>query len=401
MQGASASYMAQNNLKPKSTACSIGTEKGVNKMPKKVLVIGLGLIGGSVAVAIKNGNEDIEVYGYDLDNTQGELAKALGVIDYSINNYEEQLHKMDYIVIATPVIQAERILQQLLNAELKQGVIITDVGSTKQLIMAYTTRFLEKNVVVIGGHPMAGSHKSGVMAANDHLFENAIYILTAEPTTPKEKIEELKKLLKATKANFIEMSASLHDEMVGLISHFPHMIASSLVRLVKNSSFEDEDIRRLAAGGFRDITRIASSNPVMWRDIFFQNQKALLGLMESWQLEMDAVKKMIEQRSTDELYNYFHEAKTYRDELPKKKKGAIPAFFDIYVDVKDEPGVIANITNILAENKINLTNIRIIETREDIMGVLRLSFRSYEDSGLAIEILTKHEYSCYQLDEGQ
>lgn len=338
-------------------------------MPKRVLVIGLGLIGGSVAIAINNGNEDCEIYGYDLDTQQLELAKALGVIDQPVDSFQEQLHKMDYIIIATPVMQTEVILNQLLDANLKQGVILTDVGSTKSQIMTYVERFAVKDVFVIGGHPMAGSHKSGVMAANDHLFENVIYIITADPTTPKHKVEELKDLLNATKANFIEMRASLHDEMVGLISHFPHMIASSLVRLVKNSNFEDDDIRRLAAGGFRDITRIASANPVMWRDIFFHNQMALLELMESWQAEMDEVKKMIQNRSTDELYNYFHEAKSYRDELPKKKKGAIPAFFDIYIDVKDEPGAIANVTNILATNQINLTNIRIIETREDIMGV--------------------------------
>lgn len=370
-------------------------------MPKQVFVIGLGLIGGSVAIAIKNGNSESVIFGYDLNKEQLELAKALGVIDEPVDNILEHIHKMDYIVLATPVLQAREILENLLEANLKNGAIITDVGSTKTQIMDYVGKFARKDVFVVGGHPMAGSHKSGIIAANDHLFENAIYILTADQATPRSKVDELKELLKGTKANIIEMSASMHDEMVGLISHFPHMIASSLVNLVKNSDFEDEDIKRLAAGGFRDITRIASSNPMMWRDIFFQNQRPLLDLMESWQKEMDAVKEMIKKRSIDELYQYFYDAKAYRDDLPQKKKGAIPAFFDIYVDVKDEPGAIANVTNILAANAINLTNIRIIETREDIMGVLRLSFRSYEDSGLAIKVLAKHDYSSYQLEETQ
>jgi prephenate dehydrogenase len=370
-------------------------------MAKQVLIIGLGLIGGSVALAIRNGNNDIHITGYDLNTEQLELAKALGVINESVSSLDQEIAKMDYIVVATPVVQSEQVFEALLKQKMKKNSIVTDVGSTKEHIMKYTEDFLHKDVFLIGGHPMAGSHKSGVAASNDHLFENAIYVITSSSKIPRDRIEELKNLLIGTKANFIDMTPSMHDEMVGLISHFPHIIASSLVHLVKNSRFDDHDLKRMAAGGFRDITRIASSNPIMWRDIFLHNKRYLIELMEAWEHEMETIKAIIESQSSLMLYDYFNNAKIYRDDLPEKKKGAIPSFFDLYIDVKDEPGAIANVTNMLASNKINLTNIRIIETREDIMGVLCLSFRSDDDREQAYAKLSSHHYICYLADESK
>jgi len=305
----------------------------------------------------------------------------------------------DLIIVATPVLQTEYILNQLLSCDLKKGAIITDVGSTKENIMENAHHFYHKGVVFIGGHPMAGSHKSGVTASKAHLFENAFYILTKDENVSDNDVKKLKFWLKGTNANFIEMSPHEHDEIVGVISHFPHIIASSLVRLLQTRERKDIDVKRLAAGGFRDITRIASSNPVMWRDITLHNREVLIEVMDEWIAEMSSIRELINQSSKDSLYSFFDESKRYRDGLPEKKKGALPAFYDLYIDVEDHPGAIATVTAILAKDDINLTNIRIIETREDTFGVLCLSFRNNQELEVGKVLLENNGFECYSGSE--
>ncbi|WP_102345782.1 prephenate dehydrogenase [Bacillus sp. Marseille-P3661] len=363
-------------------------------MKKKVFVVGLGLIGGSIALAIKR-TQDVEVLGYDVNEERLRLAKTLQVIDEYTTDLKAGAENADLILISAPVQQTELIVEELANTKLKPSVIITDVGSTKKQIVEKARILLDNNITFIGGHPMAGSHKSGVSAARPHLFENAFYILTPTDQVPSEKLEELQAWLEGTKANFIVLSPSEHDEIVGAISHFPHIIAASLVHQVAIFDEKNSTVSRMAAGGFRDITRIASSSPVMWRDILLHNKDSLLQLFDNWQIEMDNIKKMIATLNSEEIYNYFQQAKQFRDGLPVKEKGAIPSFYDLYVDVPDYPGIISEVTGILAKEEISITNIRIIEAREDIMGVLRLSFRNDEDRKSAQSCLERYNYETY------
>lgn len=364
-------------------------------MKQKVFVIGLGLIGGSIALAIRRAHEDAIIIGFEINEERLGLAKTLNVIDEGAVSIEEGAKEADLIIISAPVQQAEEIIETLVNVELKSTVIITDVGSTKGQIMSKAVLLHKKGITFIGGHPMAGSHKSGVSAARPHLFENAFYILTPEQTTPSAKIEELKDWLKGTKANFLIMSPKEHDELTGAVSHFPHIVAASLVHQVAAIDEKNSTISSIAAGGFRDITRIASSSPAMWRDILLHNKETLLDLLEKWQIEMDHVKTMIDSMDSDAIYSYFNAAKEFRDGLPVKQKGAIPSFYDLYVDVPDHPGSISEVTSILAKEEISITNIRIIEVREDIMGVLRLSFRNEDDRKRAQKCLCKHQFESF------
>lgn len=364
-------------------------------MKKKVFVIGLGLIGGSIALAIKQGHDDVIVIGCEVNEDRLGLAKTLHVIDEAATCIEDGAKEADLIIISAPVQQTEHIIELLANLELKPSVIITDVGSTKQQIMEKAKLLHKKGITFIGGHPMAGSHKSGVSAARPHLFENAFYILTPADQSPAEKIDELKNWLQCTKANFLILSPLEHDELTGAISHFPHIVAAGLVHQVAAIDEQNSTVSRLAAGGFRDITRIASSSPVMWRDILLQNKEILLSLLRDWQVEMERVKEMIESMDSDAIYSYFEEAKQFRDGLPTRQKGAIPSFYDLYVDVPDHPGSISEVTSILAKEAISITNIRIIEAREDIMGVLRLSFRNEDDRKKAQDCLAKHQYESF------
>lgn len=367
-------------------------------MKGHVFVIGLGLIGGSLALSVKQKHTEATLIGYDINDQQCRLAKMLGVIDEIAEDIESGAAEADLILIAVPVREAEKIIELLCEMSLKDGVIISDAGSTKASIVNKASCLKEKGITFIGGHPMAGSHKSGVIAAKPFLFENAFYLLTPDKDTEDRDIETLKNWLAGSKAKFITISPQEHDYLTGVISHFPHVIASSLVHQAEKTSKDQELVTRLAAGGFRDITRIASSSPEMWRDISLQNKSVLLMLLKRWQEEMGKVVQMLVEEDSEEIFQYFYQAKQFRDDLPIKEKGAIPAFYDLFVDVPDYPGVISEITGYLARESISITNIRILETREEIYGVLVISFQTEEDRERADECI-KH-YTSYETSIG-
>ncbi|WP_050615424.1 prephenate dehydrogenase [Bacillus testis] len=365
-------------------------------MRGEVFVIGLGLIGSSVALAIKNTHRDATVSGFDINQNHLQLAKALGIIDHISSNMKEGAERADLIIIGTPVKQTEAILKELSAYDLKERCIISDVGSTKVKITETAAVLDGTGATFIGGHPMAGSHKTGPAAAKAHLFENAFYLLTPGTGVEEKKTAELKAWLRGTKAKFLVVSPGMHDQLTGIISHFPHIIAASLVHQAKKGTLENELITRLAAGGFRDITRIASSSPAMWRDILLHNRDILLGLLEEWMVEMKAVQAFLLDNDSERIYAFFQEAKEFRDDLPVRSQGAIPAFFDLYVDVPDYSGVISEITGYLAKEKISITNIRILETREELYGVLVISFQCEEDRKAAEACLERYtNYGVY------
>ncbi|PFA70040.1 prephenate dehydrogenase [Bacillus sp. AFS015802] len=354
-----------------------------------VLIIGMGLIGGSLALCIKKEHPHAKIIGHDVNPKELRLARSLGVIDEMSLTLQSAAEQADLIIISTPVFQTEKIISQFESFSLKETVLITDTGSTKERIMKRSESLAGNGIQFIGGHPMAGSHKSGVAAAKEILFENAFYMLTPGVGATEENVKRLQYWLEGTHAKFLIVEPKEHDELTGIISHFPHIVAASLVHQAKISSGGHPYLRRLAAGGFRDITRIASSNPTMWKDITMQNRLVLLSLMEEWKAEMDEVASLIEMNDPQKIFDYFNEAKKFRDDLPMLEKGAIPSFYDLFVDVPDYPGVISEVTGYLAEEKISLTNIRIMETREDIYGVLVISFQTLEDRERAIQCLRK------------
>ena len=359
-------------------------------MKGKVFVIGLGLIGGSLAMAVRHAHPDALIIGTDLSENNIQLSKLLGIIDDSVSSIEEGAYDADLILLAVPVNETVRILDSLSALELKENVIISDAASTKDTVAKAAVPLLERGITFIGGHPMAGSHKSGAGAAKLHLFEHAFYLLTPGETVSDREVNRLKEWLAGTRANFLVVTPLMHDKLTGVISHFPHIVASGLVNQAEIYSKENELVSRLAAGGFRDITRIASSSPEMWRDILLHNRDVLLMLLNDWQKQMEYIKNLVADKDGEAIYKFFSEAKTFRDDLPVNAKGAIPAFYDLYVDIPDYAGVISEITGYLAQEGISITNIRIIETREEIYGVLVISFQTEEDRKKAADCISRH-----------
>jgi prephenate dehydrogenase len=357
----------------------------------KIAIFGVGLIGGSLALCFK-GKPGIRVVGHSIRPSSAEKYVRLGVVDDATISMREAAEGADFIFLCVPVGNLDEYVQELSGLTLKPGCIITDVGSTKASVTASAGQMNLNGAVFIGGHPMAGSERSGVEAADPLLFENAFYVLTPEETTPPGALARLTELLHHTKAHIVSVGAQEHDAIVGAISHLPHIIAVALVNQIRRYNESNGLYQALAAGGFRDITRIASSEPVIWRDILINNRDVLLKLLKDWQKETAQFVDFLENGNGDGIEEAFRTANVFRSQLPERRKGMIQPLFECYADVPDTPGIIGSIATELGNHRINLSNLAIIESREDVPGVLRLSFRRQEDLDRAIQLLDSLNY---------
>ena len=364
-------------------------------MKKNVVIIGLGLIGSSLALSIKSAHPLVKITGIDINQKSVNFALKRRMIDETTEFCEKELINADVIILCSPVKNAIIQLKELSQMNLKEQVIITDVGSTKKEIVDEARLLGLSNF--IGGHPMAGSHKSGVSAGDVDLFENAYYILTPVSVEQTSSVKKVQELLSGTRAKFVVLSSEEHDQITGMLSHVPHIIAAGLVNQSSEFNRIHPRSKQLAAGGFRDLTRIASSDPKMWTDILLSNQQPILSLLKEWQVEMEQVIEWIAVGNEEAIFQFFYEAKEIRNQMPIHKEGAIPAFHDLFVDVPDVPGVIAEVTGMLGENRLSLINLKILETREDVYGILQLTFKNQIDLQKAREVLEKQtNYLCYE-----
>ncbi len=355
--------------------------------------IGLGLIGGSIARAIRMHLPDTKIIAYDINSDTLSLAKETGIADVVCTKIDETFSACDYLFFCAPVSKNDENLRTLAKY-IDKNCTITDVGSVKTDIhnniasLGLTAQF-------IGGHPMAGSERIGFANSKAILLENAYYILTPTKDVPEEKIEHYKALVQKIGALPLILSYEQHDYVTAAISHLPHVIAASLVNLVKDSDSADGTMKLVAAGGFKDITRIASSSPVMWQQICLTNTNNILSLLDDYIKALNAVKEQLQQKDADALFVFFQNARNYRESFIDASSGPIKKSYSIRVDIRDEAGALASIATILALNNISIKNIGIVHNRELEEGALRIEF--YEDNAIekAAEILAAKGYTVY------
>lgn len=360
----------------------------------KIGFIGLGLIGGSVAKAIRKYYPDHEIIAFDKSRETLALAVQDNTIDTACASIDEHFGSCSYIFLCAPVACNSAYLAQL-KTIINENCILTDVGSVKTSIHEEVIALdMEENF--IGGHPMAGSEKSGFASSRAHLIENAYYVLTPSAKVSQEKIDAYRELVTTLKAIPVILDYREHDRITGTISHLPHLIAATLVNYVKDHDTEDELMKALAAGGFKDITRIASSSPVMWQQICLKNGTNITQILDSYIQALRKVRDAVEAGSENRLYSLFETSRDYRNSMPGASAGPIKKQYALYCDIIDEAGGIATIATILASNNINIKNIGIIHNREFEEGALRIEFYDGLSSAKAVELLQKFHYIVYE-----
>ena len=357
---------------------------------KTIGFIGLGLIGGSVARTIRKFHPDYHLLAFDTDREALAEAVSSNIIDGVCDIEDERFRSCDYIFLCAPVEFNVEYMEKMKDS-LGENCILTDVGSVKSIIHEKVTE-LGLDSRFIGGHPMAGSERSGFSNSSDHLLENAYYIITPGGEVALDRISDFTELISSLGAIPLVITAEEHDFITAGVSHLPHIVASALVNLVKLLDNDAEYMKMIAAGGFRDITRIASSSPIMWEQICLENQKNISTVLDEFIRMLIQIRCSIDNKESDNIFDMFASSKDYRDSIDILDNSLIPRSYVLYIDVADEAGAIATIATILATEKVNIKNIGIIHNREFEDGVLKIEF--YTDQALeqAKVLLNKRNY---------
>jgi prephenate dehydrogenase len=283
----------------------------------RITIIGVGLIGGSLARAVRMADGCADVIGCGRNVANLKKAVSLGVIDDYKTDIAAAVKGADMVVVAVPLGAMASVFKQMLPA-LSWDVTITDVGSAKTCVINDARNYLgERMSSFVPGHPIAGTEKSGVEASITDLFKNRCVILTPLAETSPVALQRVHDLWELAGAEVVEMEPRHHDEVLAATSHLPHILAYSLVDTLARSD-QGEEIFRFAAGGFRDFTRIASSDPVMWRDICLANRDAILGILGKYTNDLEQLAKAIKKGDGDFILKSFSQAKQQRDRLLTK-----------------------------------------------------------------------------------
>jgi len=280
----------------------------------KICIYGVGLIGGSLALAYKKANPGVEIVGTGRNKNTLQHAKTLGVIDSFSTDLSQALAGVELIVFAVPVGSIESAFKSV-KPHLTESMVLTDVGSTKGSVVVCANKVLNPFAGnFVPGHPIAGTEKSGAAAAFAALFQQRRVILTPTDNTDFNAIKRVAALWQACGAEVVEMSVAHHDEVLAATSHLPHMLAFSLVDTLSKLN-DKQEIFKYAAGGFRDFTRIASSSPEMWQDVCLANASALVEVIGKFQADLSILTKAIESGDKQTISNIFNRAKIARDQF--------------------------------------------------------------------------------------
>lgn len=356
-----------------------------------IAFIGFGLIGGSIARAIKKYRPISKIYAYTNNSLELSKGKSDGVIDVILEDIDTSLSECDIIFLCTPVEFNEYYLENI-KPYIKKESIVTDVGSTKSSIHNLAKK-LDMEEVFIGGHPMAGSEKTGYAASDALLLENAYYMITPSSKTSKEKLDVLTDIVTMIKAIPFVIDYQKHDNVVATVSHLPHILAAALVNLVKDNDYSDEVMKRVAAGGFKDITRIAAASPIMWEQICMVNSVPINKILRKYIDMLEDVYTHLSDKSSLYINNMFEKSGEYRNSFDSNSQGVIISKHDISVHIQDKPGAISVISAILAANSISIKNIGINHNREKGEGALNISFYDADSCEMAGKLLREYNYT--------
>ncbi len=347
-----------------------------------IVIAGVGLIGGSIGLGVRERFMAERVIGFDQNPEVLELALGRGVIDEAKLTAGDWLADANLLILAPP---AKSIvpLAQVLEPFLGPHTVITDVGGIKCEIAAALS-----HLRFVGGHPMAGSEKAGVEHASAALLENAVWVLTPERRTDPAALALVREFVTHLGARPVKTTPERHDHMVAAISHVPYLSAVALTQLIA----QDEDMELmmlLAAGGYRDLTRIASGNALMSRDMVLGNRTAIRDTLGKLRRELEQIESLLDDEGA--LLTLAENAKRTRDSFPIVKRSLLPAKYEIVVAMADKPGMLAKVTGVLGKADINIKDIEMLGIRE-AGGAVRLAFEDDRQLRRAIQILRANDF---------
>lgn len=323
---------------------------------RRANVVGVGLIGGSVGMALRA--QGWHVSAVDLTLEEAQAAVNAGAADATGLDFEA-----DFSVVATPVGAIAATALELLE---KTKGLVTDVGSTK----------LDINLAVqdprfVGGHPMAGSEQDGLGGADAELFRGATWVLTPDDETNEEAFARVRAIVRSFGAEVLVLQAKTHDQLVAQVSHVPHLTAAALMVLADESAVEHRALLRLAAGGFRDMTRISAGRPAIWPDICFANKTAIAVTLDRLVAQLTTLKTQIQTSDTDGLLNLLHKAQIARVNLPTGFSYS-DSLVEVSIPVKDKPGQIAAVASLATELDVNILDLEMTHSSEGGRGIVIL-----------------------------
>ncbi|UCE06945.1 MAG: prephenate dehydrogenase/arogenate dehydrogenase family protein, partial [bacterium] len=323
-------------------------------------------------------------------------AMERGTINEGFNRAEldKAVNGSEIIFICTPVQQIFELLTIVAKAA-DEGTLVCDVGSSKERIVEEANKHFSENKYFLGTHPMTGAETRGIESADPFLFENAIWVITPGHRIPEKITRKLGLLLEGMGARILMLTPKMHDRIIAAVSHLPQFAAVSLVNLIARFYQEDPNYLKLAAGGFRDMTRIASSPFSLWRDVCKTNSEQIINFINEYIAELQRIKNLLQNQ---ELESYFNQAAITRLAIPKDSKGFIRPQYDISIAVEDQPGIIARFSGVLAKNNINIKDIEVLKVREGEGGTIRLAFENEADRQKAVDLIREAGFSCYARD---
>ena len=278
----------------------------------KIAIIGIGLLGGSLGLAIRERGLAKSVYGYVRRQEVIEKCVASGIVNWAGCDLREVVNDADLIILCTPILQMKSLVEKMLPY-IKQGAILTDVGSAKEKIVAELESMVQNSgAFFVGSHPMAGSEKTGFEYARADLFNNAICVVTPTQNLLRTTTDKVKNFWKSIGGRVIELSPEIHDVLVSRASHLPHLLAAQLVLYVLDSNYPEQQAT-LCATGFRDTTRIASGSPEMWRDIALVNKDNLIKTLDEFIRRLEQLKRTLDEGDVGKITEFFNTAKLLRD----------------------------------------------------------------------------------------
>lgn len=356
-----------------------------------VALLGCGLIGGSIGLGLKAADPAVRIVAYDRDPTTAARAVARGAADQHVSGLAEAVEHADLVFVATPV----RAIVETVAAvagHIKPGCVLTDVGSTKSRVVVEVEHLIPDGVHFIGGHPMAGSEEEGVDAASPGLFRGAWWILTPTERSDAEAYRRLNAIIATLGARIMALHPAEHDELMAVVSHIPQLTATALMTMAADRSRDHGGLLALAAGGFRDLTRIAASNPEIWVDICRENARAISEALGRFTDQLLTLRDLVERGDDTELRRTFAEARTARRGLPDKLVGG--DLYEVRFPVPDRPGVLSEVTTTVGNLGINIEDLRIDHATEGGRGTLHLTILGADDADRVAAGLQERGYEA-------